>query len=389
MKKTLCLIMTLCLLWVYAAALTEAAEGTPEITTDVACIQKYGNLELAINTTDLLAAGFAYGDMLNVTVAGQTLKMPLCADYPDVDNGAMVCRADHDETTGEEKVTVAIYMGDLATRLGIAAKTDIEEDPGYRWDYLVDQPVTVTITLEEKGGYAEGIQLHKLVRSNDRADYPNLTDEQYANFRNVATTGMGEGTLYRSSSPVDPSLNRNKEADEAIRKAGVRTIMNMADDEKTMRGYEGYDDTYYSKQDVIALDLSLDFAADDFRENLAKGMEYFASHDGPYLVHCTEGKSRAGFAAAILECLMGASWDEVVADFMVTYYNYYGITPESAQYDFVVNDIITKYMQTAFGPEDLAGADLKDCAEKYLLSIGLTAETIEVLETNLGRSPAQ
>ena len=41
---------------------------------------------------------------------------------------------------------------------------------------------------------------------NNREDYPELTDEQFANFRNIATTGMGAGILYRSSSPINPEL---------------------------------------------------------------------------------------------------------------------------------------------------------------------------------------
>ena len=54
-----------------------------------------------------------------------------------------------------------------------------------------------------------------------------------------------------------------------------------------------------------------------------------ASHEGPYLIHCTEGKDRTGFVSALLECLIGAG------------------------------------------------------AESYLLSTGISSETIQTIKDNL------
>ncbi len=69
-------------------------------------------------------------------------------------------------------------------------------------------------------------------RSNNRVDYPSLSDLEFANFRAVNTTGMGKGKLYRSSSPVNPWGNRNLIADNAARTAGIKTFVNIADTEK-------------------------------------------------------------------------------------------------------------------------------------------------------------
>ena len=368
------------------AGLTFAAAETPSIETDVQEIQKYGNLVLKITAKSLLDQGYEYADMLTVTVNGQEMEMPLGAKYSDADNQSLICRAVSDGSDDDNKVILAINMGDLATRLGIAEKVTIDEDPGFRWDYKVDTPVAVAISMKEKGGYANEYMLHQLVRTNERADYPDLTDEEYANFRNVKTTGMGSWALYRSSSPIDPQLNRNKEADEALNNAGVRTVMNLADSEETMKGYEDYSLSYYNQRDVIPLNMSLDFFAPDFKESLAKGMEFFASHEGPYLVHCTEGKDRCGFVSAILECLMGATAEEAEEDYMVTYYNYYGVKPGTEQYDAILKQNIEKNLKKAFNVEDIRQADLAACAEQYLLSIGLDAETIATLKANLGKS---
>ena len=90
-------------------------------------------------------------------------------------------------------------------------------------------------------------------------------------------------------------------------------------------------------------------------------------------MHCTEGKDRCGIASAVLECFMGASYDEVVADYLVTYYNYYGIQPGTEKAANIAKYGIVSALQTMFGVEDLSKADLQAEALDYLLEIGLNA----------------
>ena len=49
--------------------------------------------------------------------------------------------------------------------------------------------------------------------------------------------------------------------------------------------------------------MPVDYTSDSFAETLAGGLARLSALEGPYLVHCTEGKDRAGFASALLECL--------------------------------------------------------------------------------------
>ena len=388
MKRLLAGLLAMLMLLALAGAAVAEETTVASIETDVVEIQKYGNLVLGISGNALLEAGYAYGDIVTVDVAGQSLDMPVGSNYSDVDNGSMLVRAVAAENVDESYVILAINMGDLATTLGIAEKAKIEEDPGYRWDYAeaYAEGVTVTLSMKEPGGYADEYMIHQLVRTDVREDYAELTDEEYANFRNIATTGMGAWVLYRSSSPVNPELNRSAEADAAVNAAGIRTVMNLADNEETMKAYEGYAQTYYSELDVIALNLGVDLTADDFKAGLAEGFRFLAAHDAPYLVHCNEGKDRAGFTSAMLECLMGAPAEEVIADYMVTYYNYYGVTEGTEQYDAIVRSNIARSLATVFGVEDITaeGVDLAACAEAYLLDAGMTDEEIAALREKLG-----
>ena len=289
----------ICLLVLLLAVLSAAAEIVEPIEVGIRTIQKYGTLLLTISGNSLLEMGYEYGDIAAVTIDGQTYDMPVVSSYNDVDSGSMLCRVVASDDPTESAVLLSINMGDLATELGIATKTTIEEAPGFRWDYNdgYDDTLAISISMGEKGGYADEYKIRQLVRSDVREDYPDLTDEQYANFRNVATTGMGAFALYRSSSPVNPAINRNLEADAAVNAAGINTVMNMSDSEENMKNYEGYAESYTSALDVIALNLSMDFSADGFRTGLAEGFRYLAGHEAPYLIHCNKGKDRTGFNA--------------------------------------------------------------------------------------------
>ena len=348
---------------------------------------KYGNVYTDCKAKDFMGKlGFAWGDLVTVKFLDKTLTLPVVPTYSYVDSGkpAVIVEKDADgKPTGY--VSMAINMGNFAETYELAKKHTNEDKTWYwtAWEG-VTYPVEVTFKMAEKGGYMAEYIMHDLQRTNDRADYPNLSDAEFGNFRNIATTGMGKDVLYRGSSPINPELGRNTYVDAALKQAGVNVIMNLANSQEEAEAYEGFADTYYSGQKVIYLNLGVDFSAPEFQKGLAEGLRFFAANKGTYYVHCTEGKDRAGFVSALLECLMGATYDEVVADYMVTYYNYYGVEPGTDKYDAIANSNIIKTLQNAFGVEDLSKADLQKGAKDYMKAIGLTDAEITDLMVNLG-----
>ncbi len=377
MKRFLSLLLSVCLL----SALLAPALAQDETT--VAYINKYGNIVLSLKGSEFLAQGYAYGDIITVALNGIDYDMPVGNSYSDVDQGSMICRVEINAANGEDKVYLGINMGDFAAGTGLAVKEKTEADPGYVWHYQVAEPVAVTIAMKEKGGYYDQYVMHQLIRSENRADYPFLTDAEFANFRAVATTGMGENKLYRSSSPVNPAMNRNQEADAAAAAAGIKTFVNLADSEETMKGYEGFADSYCAKQAFVCLSLGTEFSADDFKAGLAEGVRFIARNESPYLVHCKEGKDRAGCVSAVPEALMGATAEEITTDYMVTYFNYYGVQPGTEQYEVIAASNIQKSLAAAFGMTSIFEGDLQAAAVKYLTAIGVSAEDIAAVQANL------
>ena len=388
MKKTIFRLSALVLALVMSLALLvgckDPDEGknppdTPpiQITTTIYEIAKHGNLVLYMYGSDLYDKGFEHGDIVEIAIGEKKWDAPLCTSYSDVDNGEVVLRA-NGATDG---VVLAINMGDFATTAGIAKKTAIEEEPGYRWDYLMETPVEITITMKEEGGYREEWLIRQLVRTNERADYSHLSDEAFANFRVIETTGMGKGVLYRSSSPINPDLGRSTYADKAAENAGIITVVNLADNSNT---YEGTENSYYSTCNVAYVNLGMDFLSESTLNGVAEGMRFIINNNGPYLIHCNEGKDRAGFVSALLECLMGATIDEVIDDYMVTYYNYYGVEKGTEKYDAVVKNNLIKSLNEVFKVEDVYKADLAKEAEAYLIEdAGLTGDEVAALKGRL------
>ena len=379
MRKFLSVILCVLLL----TGLTLFAQADEAITT---LFSKYGNVNTLCTaqhfTEDL---GFAWGDMVNVAFLDKTLTLPVVPDYSAVDSGKPAIIV-HPGNTGapDGDVFLAINMGNFAETYGIATKI-AEPDGSWHWEPAegVTLPVKFSFSMAEKGGYMADYLLRSLTRTNDREDYAHLGNKDFANFREITTTGMLPGTLYRTSSPINPELGRNIYADGAVSEAGVRTIVNLADSQEIAASYPDFAATYYAQQNVIYLDLGVDFAAEDFKTGLAKGLVHIAENPGPYAIHCTEGKDRAGFVAAVLECFSGATYEEVIADYMLTYINYYGVEPGTDKYDAIAESNIIKSLSKAFGAEDLKTTDLSAEAEEYIRSLGLTDGQIASLRKNL------
>ena len=370
-KRILSLLLALVLLLLPFGALAEG--GVP-----LAGIAKYGNLVLEITGEAFLDMGYDYGDVISADILGTAWHMPVCSSYSDVDTGMPVCRVE----SMDEAVVLAINMGDLATSAGVAVKESMDEEPGYRWIFPegTELPVSIGVSMAETAGYRDQWLIRQLVRTNERADYAHLDDAAFANFRMIDTPGMGAGLLYRSSSPINPELGRNAYAVAAMEAAGVRTVINLAE---AAPDYPGWQDSYYAGCSITFLNMGVDPSDDHFRTQLAAGLRFMLANEGPYLLHCTEGKDRAGFVSAVLECLMGADAQAVIDDYMETYYNYYGVQAGTEQYTAIVNSNIRSLLAAAFDIEDIFACDLAAEARSYLLELGLRAAEIDNLMAKL------
>ncbi len=348
---------------------TAAAEqGTLKVTATVSKDEKFGSAVLSLSEDDFKNAGFELGDSLDVIFNNgySVADVPYYNGYY-VKTGAPVVVA----YPNNKYVKVALNNRDFWTAAGL------------------EDGATAEITLNTAKKYIYTYEALGQRYSLDRNDF--TSDEQYANFRAISVKKMKENFIYRGASPVDNEMSRASVVNALLQKAGVETIIDLADSEEEMQEYfadENFSSDYvkslYEQGKDIVLSMSSNYDADSYKEGVANGMRHLLKNGGPAYIHCLEGKDRTGFVCTLLEALVGSTYDEMCADYMKTYENYYGIskseTPE--KYDAIVSLYFDAFMSYLAGTEDIAAlktADYSGFAKRYLLDSGMTDSEVEQL----------
>lgn len=203
----------------------------------------------------------------------------------------------------------------------------------------------------------------------------------------MAVGQIAPGTLYRSSSPIDPSQGpRRFVADALLRETGAAAAVNVSDCRFKFSGFEGFDDTYYATMEQVALNMGHDYPSRAFMEDLRNGMDFLGEYDGPYLIHGTDGVERTGYFCMILEALMGAGREEVLEDYLRSYRDYYQLSEADEIWPQLEEDALRRLL-TFTGAADetaLEGVDLAQAARRYLVEqLYLTPAQVDAIVTNL------
>ncbi|MBQ7509187.1 MAG: tyrosine-protein phosphatase, partial [Spirochaetales bacterium] len=111
----------------------------------------------------------------------------------------------------------------------------------------------------------------------------------------------------------------------------------------------------------------------------ADALRFMAETPGVYCIHCKEGKDRTGFLCAVLELLMGAGMDEIIADYMETYCNFFGVEKGSERYAYISSIITDELAAVGIGRE----GNLQKQTADFLKRIGLSSDEVETLKKNL------
>lgn len=351
------------------------------VETRIRKINGNGDVILNLTTNNIKRAGFSVGDEVKVVIDDYDYseKMPFFVTDSDskTDEAALVNEGDN--------VAISVANGSFADDYSDLFDSDVDENNKTVWE---DEDGTtgigkkVVIYLHEKGTYKEQYELRNPERTNERDDYS--SDKKYANFRDVTAGTISANVLYRSSSPINDVMNRADYAAKMMEKAGVKAVINLSDSEKKAKSYiedsgNEYYEKLYNEGNVICLDLSYDFDSDEFQEGIGKAVKFMASHDGPYLVHCTEGKDRTGFLCALLESLMGASVSEMTSDYMQTYKNYYHYDSDSDEFKYTKKNYLREIFRDIADVDtnsELSDVDFHDAALTFLSSNGVSDDEV-------------
>lgn len=337
--------------------------NVPTLEGKIASYNEFGAAMLDFTEADMTKAGFTLGDVISITVDGKEIVMPYYDGYY-TRNGEYLC------------VAYPTYPSICFTANNIGLPEELTGLEGH----------TVIVRMKEKGGCLDVQQALSMKYTNERNDYPAITDEAFANARAASGGNMAEGLLHRSSSPFCNDINRAHYVSEYLEHEKVNTVLNLADTEEKMLTYDmpPYSRTLWEGGHVILCPLKADPTADDYNNRLIAALKELPSHPAPYVVHCMEGKDRTGYVCALLEGLCGATYEEIVADYLITYDNYYRITP--AKDRNLCNTLVSLRLNTCLmyyaGVDDEAQLPTVDYAKafsNYLLSHGMSQQQLDAL----------
>ena len=335
--------------------------GSITVTTFINSSDKYGNLLTQLSEDELALADITAGDIAAVDICGKTLAIPVVTSYSDVNVGSFLIRL------SKGTVSIAINHGNCAGTLGAEAGTP------------------VAFILSKKGGYLSEYTIRHLEKSENRSDY--ASDEIFANARVVSVKGIGANKVYRS---CNPSLSdaRAPYADAFAQKSGIKTAINLANNKNAYNeNQQKLPAKYYSSLvdsgNVIFLDMGVTITEDAFAQKFAEGVRFMLTKEAPYLIHCDEGKDRAGFVNAVLQAFMGASLEEITDDYMISFENYYGVTKGSDKYNHIAPNIIGMF-ESVSGGVKVTDKNIKAVATDYLTNtVGLSKAELKQLKNKL------
>lgn len=346
-----------------------SCNGNKEVILSKASIfedSKFKSAVVDISIDDFNALGFSFGDSCTVSFSnGQTLE-----DVPYY-NGYYVKNGDPVIVGYPSSTNISITFNNI----GI-------------WDDLsLKNTDTVDIKLVEKKKYISTQEALSQSYSLDRNQY--ASDVEFVNFRSLTGGALKENYIFRGASPVDNSRNRAKYTDTLLKENNVKTIIDLADSDDDMNNYLAEDDfsSDYTKglfedKSIILLAMGSGYTRDDYKKSVVDGFKFMSKNSSPYYIHCMEGKDRTGFVCTLIEALAGATYDEMCADYMMTYKNYYKISKEETKdkYDAIVSLYFDSFIDCIVGSEDSGNKNLssyEEGAKNYLRSGGMTDNEID------------
>lgn len=333
--------------------------------------EDFGGVYLDISIDDFGALGFSFGDGIDVAFSnGYTLNnIPYYNGYYAKSGDPQACG----------------YPGYKHVMLNNSYGPSLWEQAS------LSESDTATVSLASAGEYLAVQKALSLTYTSKRSDYAD--DVAFANFRELSGGALREGLLYRSASPIDNKYNRAEYVNALSEDAGIRFVIDLADGDEDIASLAAKAEEQeidvshflelYNGGNVAPLDLDANFMSPAFATTLAGGLRELTTHEGPYLINCLEGKDRTGFVCVLLESLAGATYDEILDDYMASYANYYGVTEEDdlESYDAIRNvkfdDIMRSF--THAEEEDLRKVDYAQAARAYLLVGGMTEDEIDHL----------
>lgn len=348
----------------------------PAIRAEVIEVKHGNTLVLDIDMDDLKGLGAEIGDDILVKTKDNTFSALLSPDskYKGIPiYGGYIADVSGNITIGYTScnhVSLDIEVGDILTLSREGRNPIIDKMPNYL-----------------KG------------HTDNPDDYDDMVE--FGNLREVSGGDLISDWLYRSASPWNAG-NRSPVADDYYRGLGAEFLICLNLDEEELTGYvERMPDAYASglyKEGKVSCQR-VHAAVHSYPDDMGFLIDSLLEAEGNTGIFCTYGKDRTGFYCTVIEGLVGATYDEILTDFMASMCNYYHIEEGSEEYDVISENypqrVLYLYDHTELidHPENVDWAnvefekfDPEEVFTRYLVEyVGINADTVTKVKEKLTR----
>lgn len=366
MKKLIALLLVVLMVVSISAC---GVDNSKKVMTNSLGVEEYaefGSVYIKIDSEDFAKLGFVPGDSVDVKFSNgvEFLDVPFHTGYfVKMDEPVLVDYMGYDYICFAKNLNSTLWK-----------------------DLKLSEKDSATISLNQGGKYLEKENILKQQYKDNVDDFE--SKEQFANFRPISASKIKENLIYRGASPVDNKRNRPLVVNELLEKNNIQYVIDIADTkekfEEKLKECKGvnYIQSIKENNRITFLGIGADYRSDTYHKAVAEGMRAIINNDGPFYVHCLEGKDRTGFICLLIAGVAGTPFEEIKNDYLKTYENYYGIKEGSKARTVIANlyllDMI-KYLSGLDSLDKIDDAKVKEGIRNYLTEGGLSEDEINQL----------
>ena len=292
---------------------SDPPEERYSVTGAVTGLSSYNQPKLDVRADDIFEHGIALGSLFDIQAGG---------------------------TVFEDAILLDNYLGTFMFDKFVIVESDGYISIGCVGKLMsVPEGSEVTLTYSGTSERYQKTPLYNAGSTDVRGDY--ASDEEFANFYEVAGGDLKPGVLYRSFSPLYSSDKQTRSAyvDDLAEKAGIQYLvaLSYSDDsvKKAAESLDGYCAALCREGDYVAPSMGYFYFQEKGKTvSVLKGI---MDNDGPYLVHCNVGRDRTGFVVLLLQSLCGCSADEMEECESRAFCNLYHIEAGSPEHETVMD----------------------------------------------------
>ena len=200
--------------------------------------------------------------------------------------------------------------------------------------------------------------------------------EGVLNFRDIAffSNTLKQGMIFRSAS-LDEITERGI---SKIKKLKIRSDIDLREPNEGLAGIHSplKDTNYYCLPGAYYVESGAKITDPKYQANLVKVIEELANEENyPLVIHCAIGRDRTGTLAAILEALLGATYEDILMDYEASFFSE-AAHKDNANPDDMTNKILEVYNYL----NNYSSSSLAENSEKFLLNIGAKKTSLDKIK---------